>query len=89
MNSIMERWVRSCRHELLGRTLALNETHLRHVLHEYEQHYNSHRAHQAMKQAAPLRALPEPIADPGRIARLDTRRHDRLGGVIHEYRHAA
>nr|WP_282190385.1 integrase core domain-containing protein [Streptomyces sp. RLB1-33] len=89
MNSVMERWVQSCRRELLDRTLIWNETHLRHAPHEYEQYYNAHRAHQAMRQAAPLRALPEPIADPGRIARLDIRRHDRLGGVIHEYRHAA
>ncbi|WP_406102380.1 hypothetical protein [Streptomyces sp. NBC_01003] len=85
----MECWVQSCRHELLDHTLTWNETHPRHALHEYEQSYNSHRAHQAMKQAAPLRALPEPIADQGRIARLDTRWHYRLGGVIHECRHAA
>ncbi|MET8214104.1 integrase core domain-containing protein [Streptomyces sp. NPDC005373] len=86
-NSITERWVQSCRHELLDRnTLTWNETHLRHVLHEYEQDYNSHRVHQAVKQAAPLRPLPQPIADPYQIARLDIGRHDRPGGVIHEYR---
>ncbi|MER7201561.1 integrase core domain-containing protein [Streptomyces sp. CB01635] len=89
MNSITERWAQSCRHELLDHALTRNETHLRHALHEYEPYYNSHRAHQAMKQAAPLRALPEPIADPGRIALLDIPRHDRLGGVIHEYRRTA
>ncbi|MFI9781776.1 hypothetical protein ACIHCV_45625 [Streptomyces sp. NPDC051956] len=54
----MERWVQSCHRELFDRTLALNETHLRHVPHNYEQHYNSHRARQAMRQAAPLRASP-------------------------------
>ncbi|MFJ8313418.1 MULTISPECIES: IS481 family transposase [unclassified Streptomyces] len=32
---------------------------------------------------------PEPITDPDQIAHLDIRRHDRLGGVIHEYRHTA
>ena len=31
----------------------------------------------------------EPISDPGKIARLDIRRHDRFGGVIHEYHRAA
>ncbi|WP_240654118.1 transposase [Streptomyces sp. AcE210] len=59
MNSITERWVQSCRHELLDHTLTRNETHLRRALHEYEQYYNSHRAHQAMEQAASLRALPK------------------------------
>ncbi|MDH6120194.1 transposase InsO family protein [Kitasatospora sp. GAS204A] len=89
MNSIMERWVQTCRHELLDRTLIWNECHLRHALREFEHHHNAHRPHQAMNQAAPLRAVPEPITDPRRIARLDIRQHDRLGGVIHEYRHAA
>jgi hypothetical protein len=42
-----------------------------------------------MRQAAPLRAVPEPITDPDRIAYLNIRRNDRLGGIIHEYRHAA
>jgi len=27
-------------------------------------------------------------ADPDRITRLDVRRYDRLGGALHEYRHA-
>jgi putative transposase len=89
MNSIMERWVQSCRHELLDRTLVWNEHHLRHALREYEKFYNSHRAHQAKRQAAPLRPVPAPITDPYRIAHLDIRRHDRLGGVLHEYLHAA
>ena len=40
-------------------------------------------------QAAPLRAVPAPITDPDRIAHLDIRRNDRLGGIIHEYQHAA
>ncbi|WP_329467289.1 integrase core domain-containing protein [Streptomyces sp. NBC_01431] len=89
MNSIMERWVPTCRRELLDRTLIWNERHLRQALREFEHHYNTHRPHQAMNQAAPLRAVPEPITDPGPIARLDIRRHDRPGRTIHEYRHAA
>jgi hypothetical protein len=78
MNAIMERWVQTCRRELLNRTLIWNERHLRHALHEFEQHYNAHRPHQALNQAAPLREAPEPVTDSGRIARLNIRRHDRL-----------
>lgn len=89
MNAVMERWVRTCRHELLDRTLIWNQRHLLQVLREFEQHYNRHRPHRTLQQAAPLRALPEPITDPGRIAHLAIRRHDRLGGTLHEYRHAA
>ena len=89
MNSIIKRWVRTCRRELLDRTLVWNEIHLRRCLRQFELHYNEHRAHQAMRQAAPLRAVPAPITDPERLARLDIRRSDRLGGIIHEYQHAA
>jgi hypothetical protein len=42
-----------------------------------------------MHQAAPPRAVPEPTTDPDRIAFLDIRRNDRLGGIIHEYQYAA
>jgi transposase InsO family protein len=51
MNSIMERWVRSCRAELLDRTLIVNQAHL--------------------------------------LDHLDIHRRDRLGAILHEYRHAA
>ncbi|WP_433413673.1 integrase core domain-containing protein [Microtetraspora malaysiensis] len=89
MNSIMERWVQSCRRELLDRCLIWNERHLRYALCEYERFYNQHRAHQALAQAAPLRTVPDPITDPERIINLNIRRRDRLGGVLHEYSHAA
>jgi hypothetical protein len=89
MNSIMERWVQSCRRELLDRTLIWNQRHLLHALREYETHYNRYCAHQAMQQATPLRAVPAPITDPQRITDPDISRHDRLDGIIHKYRHAA
>ena len=89
MNAIMERWVQPCRRELLDRTLIWNQRHLIHPLREFERFYNDHRPHQGIANARPLHELPAPIADPVRIARLDIRRHDHLGGVLHEYQHAA
>jgi putative transposase len=89
MNSVMERWVQSCRYELLDRCLIWNERHLRHALREYERFYNQHRAHQGLAQAAPLRSVPEPITDSKRIIDLDIRRRDWLGGILHECSHAA
>ncbi|MEU5057423.1 MULTISPECIES: integrase core domain-containing protein [unclassified Streptomyces] len=89
MNAIMERWVRTCRSELLDRTLIWNQAHLLHALREYEQFYNGHRPHRTLESAAPLRPLPEPITEPGRLARLDVHRNDRLHGILHEYHHAA
>jgi transposase InsO family protein len=78
MNAIMERWVRTCRRELLDRTLILNQRHLLHALREYETFYNEHRPHQGIANARPLAPLPAPITDRGRMTRLDIRRRDRL-----------
>jgi putative transposase len=89
MNSIMERWVQTCRRELLDRTFIWNQPHLLHALREFEQFYNSHQPHQGITNARPLRPLPPQIADPDKIARLDIRIRDRLGGILHEYEHAA
>ncbi len=89
MNAVMERWVRTCRSELLDRTLIWNHAHLLHALREFESHYNEHRPHRTLRQAAPLRPAPEPITEQARIIHLDVRRRDRLGGVLHEYEHAA
>ncbi len=83
MNSVMERWIGSCRRELLGRTLIWNRRHLMIVLREYEDFYNTHRPHRALNQAAPLRPLPDGVTD---LDQFRVRRRDRAGGVIHEYR---
>ena len=89
MNSIMERWVQTCRRELLDPTLIWNQSHLLHALREFEQFYNGHRPHQGIANARPLQPLPVPLAAPDQIASLHIRRRDRLGGVLHEYQHAA
>lgn len=39
--------------------------------------------------AKQLRAAPDPIIDPQRIINLNIRRRDQLGGILHEYAHAA
>jgi putative transposase len=47
--------------------------------------HNQHRPHRALGQAPPAGAVPEPDAAASeRVVRLD-----RLGGLIHEYAHAA
>jgi putative transposase len=89
MNAVMERWVRTCRRELLDRTLIWNQRHLLHALREYEVFYNTHRPHQGIANARPLAPLPEPITNLDRLARLNIHRRDRLGGLLHEYEHAA
>jgi putative transposase len=89
MKAIMERWVRTCRRELLDRTLIWNRRHPLHGLREFERFYNGHRPHQGIANACPLHPLPTPITDPDTLAHLNVRRHDRLGGILNEYEHAA
>jgi putative transposase len=89
MNAIMERWVQTCRRELLDRTLIWNQRHLLHALRQFEAFYNQHRPHQGIANDRPLRPLPPPITDPDQIADLDIRRRQRLGGILNEYQHAA
>ena len=65
-NAIMERWIGSCRRELLDRTLIWNQRHLVHVLREYESHHNEHRPHRSLNQAAPYgpSQRPSPTSTP-------------------------
>jgi hypothetical protein len=74
---------RKVRSVVLERTLVWNQRHLMIVLREYEDFYNTHRPHRALKQAAPLRQLPDGITD---LDQFRVQRRDRAGGVIHEYR---
>jgi putative transposase len=77
--------VATIRRELLDRLLIVNQRHAAAVLHAFERHYTHHRPHRTLAQAAPLRPLPRrtPTADD------NIRRHDRVGGLIHEYQHIA
>jgi hypothetical protein len=72
-----------------GPHVDLEQAHLLHALRQYEQHYNGHRPHRGITNSRPLVALPEPITDTDQLAQLRIRRHDRLGGNLHEYEHAA
>jgi putative transposase len=84
-NAIAERWIATARRELLDRTLIINRRHLTAVLAQYVAHFNQHRPHRALGQAAPLRSLP-PLASPPQV---HLRRRDLLGGLIHEYAQVA
>ncbi|MGI5242056.1 integrase [Dactylosporangium sp. CA-139066] len=81
--------LRTCRRELLDRTLIWNRRHLLHALREFEVFYNERGSHQGIANARPLAPLPEPISDPHRLAHVNVHRRDRLGGVLREYEHTA
>jgi putative transposase len=84
-NAIAERFVGTIRRELLDRILIINQRHAAALLREFERHYNDHRPHRTLRQAAPARPLPHPA--PTDIRKIQ--RHDRIGGLLHEYQQVA
>jgi putative transposase len=84
-NAIGERFVGTIRRELLDRILIISRRHAAAVLHEFERHYNDHRPHRALGQAAPSRPLPRRATTESH----KIQRRDRLGGIIHEYQQVA
>lgn len=81
-NAFAERWVRTVRQECLDHLLVPSRRELQRVLHEYVRHYNQARPHRGLGLAVPE---PRPGLDHGG----PVRRHDVLGGIIHEYERAA
>jgi putative transposase len=84
-NAIAERWVGSARRECLDRMLITGERHLRQVLNEYTDHYNTHRPHRALQQNPPD-GRTHPAAE---VTDIRVLCRDRLGGLIHEYSQVA
>jgi len=85
-NAFAERWVRTVRTECLDWMLVLGRRHLERILGIYTAHYNGRRPHRGLELQTPdsrLDRLPRPVLG-GRV-----RRHDLLGGHIHEYEVAA
>jgi putative transposase len=60
--------------------VILNRRHLERALRIFVQHYSVHRPHRALRLQLPQPAKPPPTQAIGEI-----QRHDRLGGLIHEY----
>lgn len=76
-NACAERWILSARQECLDLILIFNLAHLRGVLKEYIDYYNTARPHQGIDQQSPL---PYSIPSSGTIQCRNV-----LGGIIHDY----
>ncbi len=88
MNAIAERFVRTVRAECTDRMLIAGERHLRVVLGEFVEHYNTGRSHQG--HGIDLRAPhddPNVVPFPAQANQIH--RKQALGGLINEYRAAA
>src|SRR5499433_4295310 len=81
-NGVAERWVGSCRRELLDHVIALNERHLKRLLSQYVCYHHEDRTHWGLGKETPggrTRSLPS-----GHIGS-----QPRLGGLHHRYDRAA
>jgi putative transposase len=86
-NAFAERWVRTVRTECLDWLLIWSRRHLENVLAAYVEHYNTARPHRGINLGVPATNSEPTLASLAQIRRID--RVDVLGGLIHEYRHAA
>jgi putative transposase len=89
MNAICERLAGTLRRELLDRSLILGEAHLRAVLTEYQQHYNTAGPHQGIGQRIPDAEYPAPRESAAGPETWRIRRKPVLSGLINEYDRAA
>ena len=77
-NGVAERWVGSCRRELLDHVIPLNERHLKRLLLQYVSYYHDDRTHLALQKQTPGRRKPCVGSDP-------IVSNPRIGGLQHRY----
>ncbi len=80
-NGVAERWIGSCRRELLDRVIVLHAGHLRRLLREYVAYYTRDRCHLGLEKDAPEPRSTQPR--PSRRARVVSL--PRVGGLHHRY----
>jgi transposase InsO family protein len=80
-NGIAERWVGSCRREILDHVIALNEQHLRRLIRDYVDYHHNDRIHDSLEKDTPNRRAIEP--KPAPTANVTSM--PRLGGLHHRY----
>ena len=84
-NGVAERWIGSCRRDLLDHVIVLNERHLKRLISEYVLYYHEDRIHLGLAKDTPAG---RPIAIRSGAERK-IRALPRLGGLHHRYAVAA
>jgi putative transposase len=84
-NGVAERWVGSCRRDLLDHVIVLNQCHLKRLMNEYVRYYHDDRTHLALAKGTP--ACRQAEENSGKICRIVSM--PRLGGLHHRYDVAA
>ena len=84
-NGVAERWVGSCRRDLLDHVIVLNEQHLKRLLVDYVRYYHEDRTHLGLAKDTP-EGRPTTMCP---LARNKILSFPRLGGLHHRYAVAA
>jgi len=80
-NGVAERWIGSCRRELIDHLIVLNEAHLRRLIRDYISYYHTDRIHHVLEKDTP--AMRPVSSKPNPSARLVS--SPRIGGLHHRY----
>ncbi len=84
-NGVAERWVGSCRRDLLDHVIVLNEQHLKRLMSEYVRYYHEDRTHLGLAKDTPSGRLVDVRSPLGnKVQSLP-----RFGGLHHRYAVAA
>jgi putative transposase len=81
-NGIAERWIGSCRRELLDHVIAIDESHLKRLLVSYIDYYHRDRTHCGLQKQTP--EMRNRCTGPGEVISWP-----RVGGLHHRYERAA
>lgn len=80
-NGVAERWVETCRRDVMDHVLVLNEQHARRLLTEYLRYYHEDRTHYALAKDPPLcRPVVERPSPQSKVVGIP-----KVGGLHHRY----
>ena len=84
-NGVAERWVESCRRDLLDHVIVMNQRHLKRLIAEYVRYYHEDRTHLGLAKDTPTgRPIGTHAPSGSKIQSFP-----RLGGLHHRYAVAA
>ncbi len=79
-NGTAERWIGSCRREILDHIIALNEQHLGRIVREYVNYHHEDRIHDSLKDTPNQRLVEQRPSATASVILMT-----RLGGLRHRY----
>ena len=79
-NGTADRWVGSCKRELIHHVIVLNEEHLRQLIRNYVRYYNADRVHTSIQDSPEGRAIEPRPSSAAKVVGLP-----RAGGLHHRY----